>query len=89
MRPELRRLAALAAGLAPGLAERLMLLVAEDGASAAALAAALSRQGREARVHAVVAAFADDAPWPKGPLDAAPTHPLLRRLALEERAARR
>ena len=84
MRPELRRLAALAAALAPGAAERLVLLVAEDSASAAALAAALALGGREARVDAVAAAFAD--PDSRSQTTDGAAHPLLRRLAREERA---
>jgi hypothetical protein len=88
MRPELRRLAALAAALAPGAAERLVLLVAEDSASAAALAAALARGGREARVDAVAAAFADPDSPSQTTTDAT-AHPLLRRLAREERAGAR
>jgi len=85
MTRELRRLAALAAALAPADAERWLLLLAGEGASASTLAAALARGGRVARVAAVAAALAPvDLPSPRA-ADAAP-HPLLQRLALEESA---
>jgi hypothetical protein len=89
MRPELSRLAVLAAALAPGAAERLVLLVAEDSASAAAaLAAALALASREARVDAVAAAFADPDSRSQTTADGG-AHPLLQRLAREERARAR
>jgi hypothetical protein len=81
----LRRLAALAAALAPDRAERLLLQVAGEGAPAAALAAALARRGREERLAALAAALAEQEGSPPAPPGAA--HPLLRRLACEERAS--
>jgi len=88
MSPADRRLAALAAALAPASAERLMLLVAEVGPSAAALTAALVRGARAERVEAVAAAFAEVDARSRSPLESA-AHPLLRRLAREEGAAAR
>jgi hypothetical protein len=83
----LRRLAALAAALAPDRAERLLLQVAGEGAPAAALAAALARGGREERLAAVAAALAEEEGSLPAPPAPAPAHALLRRLACEERAS--
>lgn len=81
MSPALDRLVALAAALAPDRAERLLLRLARGGPAAAARAAALARGGRAGRLAAVAAAFAEPSF-----AELAAAHPLLARLAREERA---
>ena len=83
MTPQLQRLATLAAALVPDRAGRLLSLVASPHASAAAaLATQLAARSRAERVGAVARTLTP----PAGiPLEAAPTHPALRRLWREPR----
>jgi hypothetical protein len=84
-----RRLAALAAALAPARAARLLSRLGDpDGAAVVRLAEGLATAPRRLRLAALAAALAEAGaaarPWIGAPR---PSHPLLRRLELERREA--